>query len=313
MSTAAVHRTVHETEIAAPADTVYAIVADAAAWPRRFAPTVHVDRKPLGEGRERLSLWATGAGLVRTWTSVRMLDPEARRITFRREVSPPPVKDMTGIWTVTPLIDGQVRLTLTHDFEAVDDSPDAVDWITSATNENSTTELDNIKRIAEQAADLAELEFDFEDTLFVRGSTAEVYTFLAEAERWPERLPHVARMDLREETDGVQIMGMHTLAKDGSTHLTESVRVCFPQQRIVYKQTVTPPLIAAHTGEWSLEPGDNGVLVRSRHSVVLNRETLGSHPAAGTTPAEVRAFVRESIGGNSRATLRHAARFAEDH
>ncbi|KOG87069.1 cyclase, partial [Streptomyces varsoviensis] len=68
------HRTVHETEIDAPADTVYAIIADATAWPERFTPTVHVEREPLGAAAERLRIWATANGEVKHWTSRRDLD-----------------------------------------------------------------------------------------------------------------------------------------------------------------------------------------------------------------------------------------------
>lgn len=308
------NRTVHEIEIAAAADVVYRVIADAESWPLRFTPTVHVEREPLAAGSERLRIWASGNGVVRNWSSIRTLDAARGQVRFRQEVSAPPVKSMSGTWTATPVQDGRTRLTLTHEFEAVDDDPRQTAWIAEGTHQNSSTELANVKRLAEGWGQLAELEFSFEDSMVVRGKPGDVYGFLYDASKWPQRLPHVAELTLTEEEgSGIQKMSMWTRAKDGSRHLTESVRVCFPDERLVYKQIVTAALIAAHTGEWLIEPaGDgDGVLVRSRHTVLLNEQALGTYPAAGATWESTREFVRASIGGNSVATLGSAKAFVE--
>ncbi|GAB3888106.1 aromatase/cyclase [Kibdelosporangium lantanae] len=304
------HQTVHEIDIAAPVDVVYGIIADPTRWPRYFTPTVHVERTMLDTETERLRIWATGNTVVRAWTSIRAIDPERHQVSFRQEVSAPPVKSMSGCWTVRPVDEG-VQLVLTHDFEAVDDDPAHVEWITKGTNENSTVELANIKRLAESWGRLRELEFSFEDSLVIHAPAADIYDFLQDAARWPERLPHVAGLDLRETDAGVQQMSMWTRAKDDSTHLTESVRVCFPHDRIVYKQLVTPVLINAHTGAWLIEPAEDGVVVRAQHTILLNEEAVGTIPAAGLTVESTRDFVRASIGGNSRATLGFAKAYAE--
>jgi aromatase/bifunctional cyclase/aromatase len=306
------HQTVHDIDIAAPVEIVYRIIAEPARWPLYFTPTVHVDRTEVGTGTERLRIWATGNGVIRAWSSIRTLDPDRHFIAFRQEVAAPPVKSMAGTWQATTTADGQVQLVLTHDFAAVDDDPASIEWISQATNENSTRELANVKALAESWHRRDEIEFSFEDSVWVDGKPADVYAFLHDAAEWPQRLPHVARLDLREEDDDMQQMLMWTRAKDGSTHLTESARVCFPEERIVYKQTTTPALIAAHTGEWLIEPADTGILVHSRHTVLLNDKALGTVPAAGTTCASTRDFVRASIGGNSRATLELAKNFVEN-
>ncbi|MCO6008429.1 aromatase/cyclase [Actinoallomurus purpureus] len=305
------HQTRSEIDIAAPADVVYGVIADPVRWPQFFAPTVHVERTGLGGGHERLRIWATGNGEVRNWTSLRKVDPDQRTVEFRQEVSAPPVRSMGGTWSVSSLGDGGVRLVLLHDFEAVDDDPEGVEWIRRATDENSGLELGNLKRLAESWDRLGELVFSFEDSIHIDAAPEAVYGFLHDAGEWPKRLPHVAAMEFDETPDGVQTMAMRTRAKDGSTHLTESVRVCFPAQRIVYKQVVTPALIAAHTGEWVLEKVDAGVLVRSRHTVTLNEKALDSVPGTAATPATTREVVRDAIGGNSRATLALAKEFAE--
>lgn len=309
------HQTVHEIDIAAPVDVVHGIIADPTRWPRYFTPTVHVNRIPLDERTERLRIWATGNGVLRAWSSIRTLDHVRHVISFRQEVSAPPVKSMAGTWTAEPGAGGGVRLVLTHDFEAVDDDPEHIDWIARATDENSRLELANVKRLAENWDRLSELEFSFEDSVRVHGEPADIYAFLHDAADWPQRLPHVADLELREEGDGeLQMMSMWTKAKDGSTHLTESARVCFADEAIYYKQTVTPALISAHTGSWLIEPcadAEGGVLVRALHTVMLTEHAVGMVPAAGDSWASTRTFVRESIGGNSRATLGFCKEFAE--
>ena len=78
--------------------------------------------------------------------------------------------------------------------------------------------------------------FTFDDIVEVDGSAMDVYDFLNEAQLWSERLPHVVRVSLKEETSGLQILEMDTRTKDGSVHTTKSVRVCRPHGTIVYKQ-----------------------------------------------------------------------------
>jgi aromatase/bifunctional cyclase/aromatase len=272
---------------------------------------VHVERTEVDPTTERLNIWATGNGEVRAWSSIRVLDHAQRRISFRQEVSSPPVRFMGGTWTVSPRPDGPVRVVLTHDFEAVDDDPDGLAWIARATEENSTQELANIRKLAESWDRRADFVFSFEDSVLIDGKPAAVYEFLHDAGEWPVRLPHVARMEFEEKPGNLQLMTMHTRTGDGSVHVTESARICFPEDRIVYKQLVTPELIAAHTGEWFIRPLAEGVRVTSRHTVALNPAAMSLDPEKGTTEATYREMVTQAIGGNSRITLGEAKKFAE--
>lgn len=313
MSAQGRHQTVHRVAIAAPAEQVYGIIADAPRWPVYFGPTVHVESTATGAGSERLRLWATANGETKSWTSRRELDPAAGRISFRQEVSAPPVAAMGGVWTVRPDGDAAATVELTHDFEAVDDDPAAVDWITRATDQNSTAELDRLRMIAEQSARLPELLFSFTDSIVADGRPDVVYAFLRDADRWPDRLPHVSRLELHEDVPGLQRMVMDTRAGDGSTHTTESIRICLDDSRIVYKQIVTPALMTAHTGEWLVEPGPAGTVVTSRHTVLLSEPAISTVLGADATPATARAFIRRAVGGNSMATLTLAKQFAAGH
>ncbi|MFD0023827.1 aromatase/cyclase [Streptomyces sp. NPDC058382] len=305
------HHTLHSVAVAAPAEVVYGLVADVTKWPQYFGPNVHVEHLEQDASGERIRIWATANGSVKNWVSRRTFAPDSLRVDFRQEVSAPPVAAMGGAWVVSP-VDGETSLLeLHHDFEAVDDDPDGVEWINAAVDRNSAAELNNIKELAEQHADLDELVFSFEDTVHMKADGAEVFDFLNRADLWPERLPHVARLDLAEDEPGVQVMAMDTSTADGSVHTTESVRVVFAPDRIVYKQTTVPGLMTAHTGRWTVVPADGGVDVTSRHTVTLKPGAVEKILGEGKTVADARAYVHRALSTNSTNTLKLARDHAE--
>ncbi|WP_438486760.1 aromatase/cyclase [Streptomyces sp. S186] len=312
MSRDRIHQTAHHTDVAAPAGVVYGLLADATRWPQYLAPNVYVERLEHDATGERLRMWATANGQVKSWTSRRLLDIEARKIEFRQERSAAPVASMTGTWIAEPTGPQRTRLTLLHTFSVIDDRPADVTWVEQATDRNSRTELANIRDLAESWQTLEQRTLTFEDSVRVQGSADAVYEFLYHASRWPERLPHVARLDLTEDEPGVQTMEMETRTADGSTHTTESVRVCFPHaRRIVYKQTTTPALMTAHTGEWSISTDETGTTVTSQHSVLLRESAVPAVLGADAGLPEARAYVREALGRNSTATMNLAREYAE--
>ncbi|MET0134594.1 MAG: aromatase/cyclase [Kibdelosporangium sp.] len=300
----------HEITIAAPAKDIYQLIADVQSWPQLFAPTVHAEYVSKAERTELIRIWATANGTAKTWTSRRALDPGALRIDFRQEVSQPPVGGMGGIWLIEPLSDNNSRVRLRHDYHAATDDPADLAWIDQAVDRNSHVELKALKDNAETAA--SGLLFSFDDAVDIDGRAQDAYDFVNEAQLWRDRLPHVARVQLTEDTPGLQVLEMDTLTKDGSTHTTKSIRVCLPHRKIVYKQIQVPALMSLHTGHWLFEerPG-GGVTVTSRHTVRLNEDNIGKilGPAAGVD--EARAFVRNALSTNSLATLGHAKNYAE--
>lgn len=316
--TATTKVTEHSVDVAAPPADVYRLVADVSAWPQVFEPTVHVEilqdaDHDLG-GEQTLRIWATAQGQVKSWTSRRVLDPAARTIVFRQVVSAPPVASMGGEWRVEERDDGTSRVVLLHDYRAVDDDPEAEALIARAVEHNSTAELGALKKAAELGAGGDELRMTFSDSVIVHGDAADVYAFLARADLWPERLPHVARLDLQEEEGGIQHMDMDTRAPDGSTHNTTSIRVLFEDRReIVYKQLRVPVAMSGHTGRWEIETlGDGTVRATSWHTVTLDPEGIPRALGPEATVGKARDLVREALGGNSTTTLRHASRFAEE-
>jgi aromatase len=304
---------VHEISIGAPAEDVYRLIADVQNWPQIFGPTVHVEHvERAGAAAERIRIWATANGTAKTWISRRELDPDALRITFRQEVSQPPVGGMGGSWEIKRAADAACTVQLFHDYHAATDDPADLEWIEKAVDRNSKVELAALKAHAEAGADKSGLLFAFDDTVAIAGSAKDVYDFINEAQHWQERLPHVARVLLTEETEGLQVLEMDTLTKDGSSHTTRSVRVCQPHRKIVYKQIQVPALMTLHTGHWLIEErAAGGVSVTSRHTVRINEANIAKVLGEQAGLAEARAFVKNALSTNSLATLGYARAYAE--
>ncbi|MFC0037786.1 aromatase/cyclase [Actinomadura rayongensis] len=301
----------HEITVLAPPAEVYRFIAEVENWPLIFPPTVHVEYAERGERTERIQIWATVNGSARNWTSRRELDPGALRIRFRAEVPAPPVAAMGGTWLLEPAGDGACRVRLLHDYRAVDDDPDNLAWIDAAVDRNSKSELGALKANVELATGAAELLLDFTDELRIDGRAKDVYDFIDQAGEWRDRLPHVKSVDLEEVSPGLQILAMETITKDGGSHTTKSVRVCFPDSSIVYKQIETPALMTLHTGRWTFTEDGDGTLATSRHTVVINPDNIERILGPDATVADAKDFVRAALGGNSLATLGHAKRYAE--
>ncbi|MFI1367320.1 aromatase/cyclase [Streptomyces griseochromogenes] len=302
----------HEITVRAPAAEVYRLIAEVENWPRIFPPSVYVDHVERGETEERIRIWATANGTAKNWTSRRTLDPAALRIAFRQEVPAPPVAAMGGTWIIEPLSGEESRVRLLHDYRAVGDDPENLRWIDEAVDRNSRSELASLKENIERVTESAELTFSFEDTVRIGGSAKDVYDFLNEAQLWTDRLPHVGRVVLTEDTPGLQTLEMDTVAKDGSQHTTKSVRVCFPHRRIAYKQITLPALMILHTGYWELAEDGDDVLATSQHTVTLNTANITKILGEAAGVAEAREFVRGALSANSRATLGHAKAYAEE-
>ena len=316
MSDARVHRMTHHTEVDAPAGVIYGLIADALRWPVFFPPNVHVEQLEFDGTRERLRMWVTAGGEIKSWTTLRSLDPVRRRIAFRQEVPAEPTTSMGGSWTVEALGPERARLTVDNDFTVADDRPEDVAWLERVTTANSHAGLAGIKQLAERWHRLDDLVLSFEESLRVKGPGELVYDFLYRLGEWDVPVvPEVSRLDVRDYRAGIQLMTVDTRGADGRTDTTEWVRIGFPHAgRIVYKRTsppARPDLVAAHAGEWSVDPDESGVVVTVRHHVVLDEAAV--RQAFGEEGGTVRAAreVRERIGRESAVTLALAKRHAE--
>ncbi|MFF2197565.1 aromatase/cyclase [Streptomyces sp. NPDC058157] len=312
MSGERVQHTSYSVDVSAPAGVVYALLADTTQWPLFVPPSIHVERLDFDGTSDRFGMWATAGGTVTSWVSRRSLDPARRTIDFHQEVPAPPATAMAGRWEVAELAGGRSRLTLHHRFATAAGDETGARWLADATDANSHAELEQLKRTAEQWTALDGLLLSFEDSVRVEGPPELVYDFLYRAGDWPAHLPEVTRAHVVEDRTGVQLLTMDTRAADGTTDTSESVRICLPHAgRIVYKRTRTPRLLAAHTGEWSVDPDESGVTAVASHRVLLRAEDIEPVLGPGADLAQARDHVRRALGGAGTRVLHLARRHAE--
>lgn len=305
------HTTEHTITASAPPEAVFELIANATRWPEIFTPTIHVERLAHNDTDERLQIWALANEEPKAWTSSRRIDRTNRSISFRQDVSSAPVRSMGGEWLMEAQPDGTTLVRLLHDFTAVGDDPDNVRWISEATDKNSRAELGRLKAVAELGDQLDALTVSFDDTVPITGAVEDAYEFISDAARWPERLPHVARLDMQEPTTNIQLMEMDTSTSDGSVHTTKSYRICFPNEKIAYKQVTLPKLMQAHTGCWFFTRTADGLDITSRHTVIIEPSTVTEVLGPEATVAQARDFVQKALMQNSRITMDHTKAFAE--
>jgi aromatase len=310
METTATH-TEHTIAVSAAPSAAFGVIADAVNWPLVFLPTIHLDREDLGDGAERIHVWALANNEVKHWTSIRHLDPDRLTVKFNQEKSSPPIGMMSGEWIVEEQPDGGSLVRLLHDFRAIDDDPADLQWIVDAVDRNSHTELATLKATAEGMAERESLLVQWDDSVPSGGSAADAFEFVWNANEWPSRLPHVGRMTVEEPEPNVQVMEMDTVTKDGSAHTTKSIRVAFPSRKIVYKQTTLPVLLSVHTGHWLFEDAPEGCMLTSRHTAIIKPDAIAEVLGTDATVQDARDYIQTALTANSRATMEHTKTFTE--
>jgi len=307
MSSQRVHSAQHTVPVAAPADVVYGLLADSPRWPVLLPSFVHVERVDFDGTEENLLVWHLRHGQVCSSPARRVLRPAQRRITFEPRDTLAPGAWASGVWDVAP--DGADRslLTLRHERPAEPGQrPEALESDVRA-------ELTALREAAERWDRLDDLLLSFEDSVHVDGPPELVYDFLYRIQDWADLVPHVDRADVTEDRPGVHTAVLHTVAPEtGEPLVSESVRLCFPAAgRIVHKDTLAPDPVAAHYGEWYLEPDETGVRVVSLHHVMLRESTVKSALGEGALLVDARRHVREWLGRSSTEVLGLARWHAE--
>jgi aromatase len=303
--------TTHTVFVAAPPRAVYDLIADVTRWPYIFSPTVHVQRLYGSATDDRLRLWTVANGGVRSWTSRRTLDQNELRIRFRQENPLPPVATMAGEWVFIPLPDNATSVVLLHEFRAVGDDPTNTALITQAVDHNSTVELAALKTTAELGERRSMLVHSFADSVTIDGEPGPVYDFLHRAQDWPRRLPHVSRLTLDESVPNVQTIELDAKGTDGSVHTSRLIRVCFPYESIVYKQTELPEILTAHIGRLRVYQVAAGVRVTSQQTVMIRPDRLPQLLGPNGTVERASEVLRRTLGANSLLILQHAKQAVE--
>ncbi|MGC4984713.1 SRPBCC family protein [Streptomyces sp. DT193] len=299
MSSQRVHSAQHTVSVTAPAGVVYGLLADAPRWPVLLPDFVHVERVDFDGTEERLRLWHLRHGQVCSALVRRVLRPRERRIEFELQDALLPGAPTSGTWSVAS--DGADRCLLTLRHERPAEPRQTSEALASGVR----AELAALREAAERWDRLDELLLSFEESVYVCGAPELVYDFLYRIEDWAELVPDVEWAEVTEDQPGVQTAVLHTCAPEtGETLVSEAVRLCFPAAgRIVHKETVTPDLLAAHYGEWYLEPDATGVRVVSTHQVMLRESAVEAVLGAGALLVDARRHAREWLGRSSTEAL----------
>ncbi|WP_329113074.1 SRPBCC family protein [Streptomyces sp. NBC_01465] len=311
MSSQTARSTLHTVSVDAPASVVYGMLADAPRWPLFLPSCIHVERMEFDGTEEQLWVWDVEDDRVRFSRVRRVLHPRTRSVDFEEfagEDSSWPGAVASGTWSVAPEDGGRSALTLRYEELVPGGTP-----ARGALEADVLGRLDGIRQMAERWDSLDELLLSFEDSTRVDGPSELVYDFLYRVEDWADLLPRVDSAHVTEDLPGVQIAALDTCSvHTGLTVTAEAVRLCFPAAgRIVYKETVTPDLIAAHTGEWSILPDESGLTVVSAHRVLLRPEAFAEVLGDDACPADARLYVREWLGRADQEALGLAKWHAE--
>lgn len=290
----------------APAQTVFDLIADPDHLSYLSSSIVYAERKAEGPSRDHVTFWSVTAD-EQVWPAVRRrtLDRDALRVDFE-DVSGSRLEGVRGAWILRAVSEGKTEVELSQDTTALTD-PAAREQA----EELRRQLLGTVGYAAENRAELGDLVVDFCDPLFVSGKAEDAYRILYEADRWPERLAHVSRIDMTEDVPNIQFFDMDTTTSDGAPHTTRSVRICFPHSRIVYKQIGLPALLDAHVGHWRFTETREGVVVESRHVAVIKPSALPVL-GEGTTVEDARRYLRRVLSTNSMTNLRLSKEYAEE-
>ncbi|MFG3249686.1 aromatase/cyclase [Streptomyces sp. NPDC048187] len=300
-----------EVLVAAPAERVRSLVDDVVGWTQLHEPAVHA-HVLRDAGDERLIRhWAlTGRDSVRTWTARHTRSADGSRVSFAHVTPEAPFASLEGAWTFQER-DGKTRVEMRHDFTLSEGSAGLADELTARLREGGRAYLSTLGRAAESHEELDRLIISFADSLFIAGDLKDAYDYLWEADKWEERIPHIAKLDLEEPAPGIQFFDMHTSTPDGSSHRTRSVRVTVEPDIIVYKQTELPALLDGHTGHWKFTRTPEGVIAEARHTATIKPSALHIL-GEGTTVQDARNYLRRVLSANSVSNLRLAKAYAEE-
>jgi len=293
---------VHVLSSAASSSVLFNLVADVSRWPTILDPVIHVGYCGRSGQAEWFELWVLVGDQVCSWRTRRRLDADQGRIAFEQERTHRPVTGMAGLWEFQPLDGGGSRVELSHWF-TVDGGDAEREQVVAAVDHNSTRDLAALCRLATLGPSVNELVFSFSDQVRLPVSAADAYSFVERSDRWPEVLPHVSRVELTEPQPGVQDMEMESVSVDGRVHTTRSLRLCFPAERIVYKQLVPPALLLGHCGAWEFADVGGGSVVTARHTVAINPAAVAEVLGPGHSLADARTYLRDALGANSLQTL----------
>ncbi|MFF7715699.1 SRPBCC family protein [Streptomyces sp. NPDC007988] len=298
----------HSVTVEAPVELVFDLVADVEQHRRIFNSVIHTAYAERGEDSERVERWSWIQPLdsVRAWRARRELDRAAGRITFVHENPAAPLTAATGEWSFKPQSGGVTEVELRHEY-TLDGTAAGGEEAVQLLDRGATAQLEQLKSFVDARDDIAELEVSYEAQLVIDEPIEDVYNYFYEADRWNERIPHCLSASAKEDIEHLQVVVMDVQVPSGALHTTKQARVCFPNEKIIWRQLEgLPPLDDMLYGYMYFEQTPEGVLVRTGQTELLKRNGVAKR---GWTVEEAKGHVAEVRGGRNLDSLKSAQEF----
>lgn len=291
--------------VAASPEFLYDLVANVDQMRRIFTPVVHSAFLEQGNGTDRVERWTWEAQVdgVRSWRASRTLDHDAGRITFRHENPNPPLLEVRGEWSFQPAADGATEVTLRHEF-TLDPGDEGADRTAAMLDRGAGMQLGRVKNFAEEYDQLGELEVSYEVCHVVDAPLEAVYDYFYDVGHWRERIPHCLNAERREDIPNLQVVVMDVQVPSGALHTTKQARVCFPNEKIMWRQLEgLPPLDEMLYGHMTFTQTPAGVEVRTGQTELLKPNGVAKR---GWTLEEAKQHVAEVRGSRNLDAIRSA-------
>jgi len=103
-----------------------------------------------------------------------------------------------------------------------------------------------------------------ETSISMQCSPQDAYNAIYDMEKWPEKLPHVKRIETLYNDGTYQEFLMDVLSDSGLVQV-RSIRRCIPNEGITFFQPKPPKFLKHHCGGWSFKSQATGCIVSTWH------------------------------------------------
>lgn len=267
---------VHNIECNSSAEIVYSIIKNSDNWPIIFEPCQSVEVIERTENSELIKITAKVNSSVTSWKSNRKFDHNIFGINSEVVQPMPMVKEMTVEWRVIPVSENYCELALFHQFNLIEkpydaknnifDKEDAFNFINSAIDKNSKTELLNIKQIVERKSFLFDKKWRQADAIVVNKNAKEVFEFLKDMSLWPDIFSKCLSAKVIEKHGNIELVEVEALiGGEVSRWITE--REYDEKLKLVkFNLQSLMPLVKKMFGKWIVFPkGDHSLIYVERN------------------------------------------------
>ena len=313
----------HQVTCDVPASQVYDLVRDSSRWPALLEPCERVRVLESGADFELIEISARVGGELMTWQSRRRFTPAVYGVDADIIQPMKLVKAMITTWRIVELDSQRSVLLLEHSYDLCDDvanqvagvetEADAADFIRRAIDANSSTELGNMKRAAEQArAESGKRDYHLRHSVICAAPADAVYELIRYTAHWP-RVIDACLSAVPVGRDGAGEIVRIEAVQDGQVVAWETKREYLDDiRRIDYTLPVPMPFVESMQGQWRVVPLDSSKsLLTVDRSWRMLPDVSGIRAGVGTVD-EAAVLVRNYVDGNASMEMAAFRAFAED-